>query len=364
MPTEVTNYQCPACTGPLHFDSQSGKLKCDYCDSEFEPEAIEKMLADKQAAAAAAANKPKWDTQGAGGAWEEEEASKLKEYSCPSCGATLVCDETTAATSCPYCGNPTVVPGNFSGMLKPDYILPFKKTREDAVAALKQFYKGKKLLPGSFSAQNHIEEVKGVYVPFWLYDAKANADLVFDGTKLHVYDDGDDTVTVTRHFRVARSGDVAFARVPVDGSSKMPDAHMDAIEPFDYKQMKAFSSAYMPGFLAEKYDVDAEACQDRATERIRSSTISAFEDSCREYDSLTPEITSIELSESSVKYAMLPVWLLSTKWGDKNFLFAMNGQTGRLVGDLPVSMGKFWAWFAGISLPLMGLAALAMYLLF
>ena len=362
MPTEVTNFKCPACSGPLHFDGKSGKLKCDYCDSEFEPEAVERIYADKEAAAAAAANKPKWDTGGAGGDWGADEAAKMKAYSCPSCGAQLVCDETTAATSCPYCGNPTVVPGNFSGMLRPDYVLPFKKTKEEAVAALKQFYKGKRLLPKGFADQNHIDEIKGVYVPFWLYDAKADANLVFDGTKIHVHEDGDDTVTVTRHFRVARSGDVAFARVPVDGSSKMPDAHMDAIEPFDYAELKDFSSAYLPGFLAEKYDVDADACQDRATERIRSSTISAFERTCDEYDELTPEITNISLSESSVKYALLPVWMLSTKWQDKNLLFAMNGQTGRLVGDLPVSMGKFWAWFAGISVPLMVILGLIMYL--
>ena len=359
MPTEVTNYKCPACTGALHFDSRNSKLKCDFCDSEFEPEAVERIYADKEAAAAAAANAPKWDTAGAGGEWGDE-AAKMKAYNCPSCGAQLVCDETTTATSCPYCGNPTVIPGNFSGMLRPDYILPFKNSKEDAVAALKKFYKGKKLLPKNFSDQNHINEIKGVYVPFWLFDAKANANLVFDGQKISVHEHGDDTITTTRHYRVVRSGDVAFARVPVDGSSKMPDGHMDAIEPFHYAELKAFSSAYLPGFLAEKYDVDAEASQSRATERIRNSTISAFEETCRGYDRLNTELAQIELSENSVKYAMMPVWLLSTQWKGKNFLFAMNGQTGKLVGDLPVSMAKFWAWFAGISIPLMVILGLIM----
>jgi len=353
MPTELTNYQCPACSGPLHFDSASGKLKCDYCDSEFEPEAVERIYADKEAAAAAAAKKPRWDTQGAGTEWADEEASKMKAYSCPSCGAQLVCDETTAATSCPYCGNPTVVPGNFSGMLKPDYILPFKKSKEDAVAALRQFYKGKKLLPRKFAAQNHIEEIKGIYVPFWLFDAKTDANIVFEGRKIDVHDDGSDTITVTRHYRVVRSGNAAFSRVPVDGSSKMPDADMDAIEPFDYQALKPFSSAYMPGFLAEKYDVDAAGCQDRATERIRNSTVNAFKETCTGYDEVEEDYTDIDITESSVKYAMMPVWMLSTKWGGKNFIFAMNGQTGRLVGSLPVSPLKFLLWMAAISAPMM-----------
>ena len=180
MADQVTNYQCPACTGPLHYDGASGKLKCDYCGSLYEVAEIEALYKDKDAAAAAASAKAEEKT--ADGDWEYsdngwgEDAAHMRSYNCPSCGAELICDDTTAATSCPYCGNPSIVPGQFTDTLRPDYVIPFKLDKNAAKAALKKFYNGKKLLPKGFASDNHIEELKGVYVPFWLYDGSAYAD--------------------------------------------------------------------------------------------------------------------------------------------------------------------------------------------
>lgn len=270
MANQVTNYKCPACTGPLRFDSATGKLQCDFCGSSYEVAEIEKLYAEKDAQAAGAfrqaeeqaAADGEW-TSASGSDWGAD-AEKLRVYSCPSCGAELICDETTSATSCPYCGNNTIVPGQFSGALKPDYVLPFKLDKAAAVAALKKHYGGKKLLPKAFSNENHIEEVKGVYVPFWLYDGSAEVDVRCHGTKVSGYSTARENVTVTNHYDVRRAGTVRFERVPVDASSKMPDDHMDAIEPFDYKELKPFSTAYLPGFLADKYDVSVQDCADRA----------------------------------------------------------------------------------------------------
>ena len=259
MASQITNFQCPACTGPLHFEGASGQLACDYCGSHFTVQEIEALYGGKidQAAQAAQAEEPVpspvegWD-------WPEDEnwdaeQAHLKSYTCPSCAAELICDETTVATSCPYCGNPTVVPAQFQGMLKPDFILPFKLDKEAAVRALKKYYQGKKLLPKSFRSDNHIEEVKGVYVPFWLFDGEADADMEFAATQVRVYSNGRERVTETDHFRVRRAGSVAFENIPVDASRQMPDAHMDAIETFDYAELKPFSAAYLPGYYANKY---------------------------------------------------------------------------------------------------------------
>ena len=235
MANQVTNYKCPACTGPLRFDSATGKLQCDFCGSSYEVAEIEKLYAEKDAQAAGAFRKAEeqaaadgeW-TSASGSDWGAD-AEKLRVYSCPSCGAELICDETTSATSCPYCGNNTIVPGQFSGALKPDYVLPFKLDKAAAVAALKKHYGGKKLLPKAFSNENHIEEVKGVYVPFWLYDGSAEVDVRCHGTKVSGYSTARENVTVTNHYDVRRAGTVRFERVPVDASSKMPDDHMDAL---------------------------------------------------------------------------------------------------------------------------------------
>lgn len=235
MANQVTNYKCPACTGPLRFDSATGKLQCDFCGSSYEVAEIEKLYAEKDAQAAGAfrqaeeqaAADGEW-TSASGSDWGAD-AEKLRVYSCPSCGAELICDETTSATSCPYCGNNTIVPGQFSGALKPDYVLPFKLDKAAAVAALKKHYGGKKLLPKAFSNENHIEEVKGVYVLFWLYDGSAEVDVRCHGTKVSGYSTARENVTVTNHYDVRRAGTVRFERVPVDASSKMPDDHMDAL---------------------------------------------------------------------------------------------------------------------------------------
>lgn len=143
MANQVTNYKCPACTGPLRFDSATGKLQCDFCGSSYEVAEVEKLYAEKDAQAAGAFRQAE-EQAAADGEWASAsgsdwgaDAEKLRVYSCPSCGAELFCDETTSATSCPYCGNNTIVPGQFSGALKPDYVLPFKLDKAAAVAALK-----------------------------------------------------------------------------------------------------------------------------------------------------------------------------------------------------------------------------------
>ena len=287
MASQVTNYKCPACTAPLHFVGASGKLECDFCGSKYDVAEIEALYADKEAKAVEAAkqadakaeqNRKKmadmeadgWDTSGLNSDWGKD-ADGMKAYSCPSCGAELICDETTAATSCPYCGNPTVVPGQFSGALKPEFVLPFKMTKDDAVRALRAHYRGKPFLPRSFTAGNHIEEIQGVYVPFWLFDGGAEGEVDYKAANSRTYKDDDYEVTETDHYDVHRGGSIAFEKIPVDASSKMPDDHMDSIEPFDYTQMQPFSTAYLPGYLADKYDVTVDDSRARADRRSRET---------------------------------------------------------------------------------------------
>ena len=362
MEAQVTNYQCPNCTGPLRFDTGTGLLVCDHCESRFEVSIVEQLYADKEQAAASAGVEPQWDITMTNN-FSPEEAAYMRGYLCPSCSAEIICEYTTAATSCPYCGNPTVVPGQFTGGLKPDYVIPFRLDKAAAMAALLKYYKGKRLLPKSFSESNHIEEIKGVYVPFWLYDGVTDASMRFRGTVVKKRRQGNWEITDTDHYRVTREGSVAFEKVPADASSKMPNAHMDSVEPYNYAELAPFSMAYLPGFLADKYDEDAVFCAKRANARIIESTERAFASTTRGYTNLTREYSSITLKKGDVKYALLPVWLLSTRWKDKSFLFAMNGQTGKLIGDLPVDRGRYWGWFAKIALPLAAIIAILQFLL-
>ena len=385
MPTQVTNYQCPACTGPLHYSAKSGKLECDYCGSSFDVAEIEALYARKEAEAAAAkqaadakaeaaqaAKDEAAEAAAASGGWDTSDLSRdwgaeadgLRVYSCPSCGAELICDQSTAATACPYCGNPAIVPGQFSGALRPDYILPFRLSKDDAVQALRAHYKGKPFLPRSFTSANHIEQIQGVYVPFWLFDGGAEGAASYRASNTNVFETGDYEITETRHYHVVRAGSLAFEKIPVDASSKMPDDHMDSIEPFDYAQLRPFSTAYLPGYLADKYDVTIDDSRDRADTRCRETLAQALRDTVTGYGACVTEREDIALRRGKVHYALLPVWMLSTKWNGESFLFAMNGQTGKLVGDLPTDRGRFWGMFAAIAAPLtVALTAILQFLL-
>ena len=327
MATQVTNYQCPGCTGPLQFSPTTGKLECEFCGGSFTAAEVEAYYEEENRKAEAALMQ---ESAPADGQWGED-AAHMRAYSCPSCGAELLCDDTTAATSCPYCGNPTVVPGQFADVKRPDYVIPFRVEKDAAVSALKQHYKGKPLLPGGFAKESHLEEVKGVYVPFWLYDGEAFADVTFSATRSRVHTTPNERITITEHYRVERSGSVAFEKVPVDGSTQMPDSHMDAIEPYDYAQMVPFSMSYLPGFLADKYDVSPEECAARAEERCRNSAVMAMQSTVTGYSTCSVQQANVHINREEPGYALLPVWLLSTRWQDKNYLFAMNGQTGKLI---------------------------------
>lgn len=347
MATQITNYQCPGCTGPLEFSPTTGKLECEFCGGSYTPAEVEAYYAVQNRKAEQAAEK---QAESSGENQWGADAIHMRSYLCPSCGAEILCDDTTAATACPYCGNPSVVPGQFADVKRPDYVIPFQMEKEAAVEALKRHYKGKPLLPGSFAKENHLEEVKGVYVPFWLYDGEATADVTFSATKSRVHTTPNERITTTEHYRVERGGKVSFEKVPVDASSKMPDGHMDAIEPYDYEKMVPFSMSYLPGFLADKYDEDPEACAQRLETRCRNSAIAAMQSTVTGYSTCNVSRANVQLQRKEPEYALLPVWLLSTKWQDKIYLFAMNGQTGKLIGDLPVSKGRLAAWFAGLFL--------------
>ncbi len=333
----LQEYKCPCCGGAIAFDSKSQKMKCPYCDTEFEPETLkhyDEELKNEQE------DDMQWEGT-AGTEWREDETSGLRSYVCRSCGGEIVGDETTVATTCPFCDNPVVMTEQVSGSLKPDYVIPFKLDKKAAKEALKRHYGGKKLLPKIFKDENHIDEVKGVYVPFWIFDADAEANIRYRATRVRAWSDSNYHYTKTDFFAVSRGGTLGFSAVPVDGSTKMPDDLMESIEPFDLSEAVDFQTAYLAGYLADKYDVNAEQSIERANERIKKSTAEAFAETVRGYSTVIPEASSVRLQNGKTKYGLFPVWLLNTTWKGEKYTFAMNGQTGKLVGDLPLDKDAY-----------------------
>lgn len=326
---DVINYKCPSCGAPLVFKSENQEMGCDSCGSSFSVKEIEEYYNPSIS---------------------NEEYEAVKEYECPSCGAEIITDETTAATTCPYCGNTTVLSEKFNTEEKPKWIIPFKVNKQKAIDTLKSYYKGKAFLPKEFISENKIQEIKGVYVPFWLWDCDVEADATYKATKVTTWSDSDYNYRKTDYYNLIRRGEVEFTKIPIDGSAKIDNTLMEAIEPFDYNQIENFSTTYLSGYLAEKYDVEASESDKRIKERI----VNSVEDMIRgtvsnTYSSVIKEDFNMESQKASHEYALFPVWLLNTRYKDKTYTFVMNGQTGKFIGNLPVSKGKFFAWFAGLS---------------
>ena len=341
----IQEYKCPCCGGAIAFDSTIQKMKCPFCDTEFDMETLADYDSELKKERTDSMN---WEAD-AGKTWQDGEADRLRSYVCHSCGGEIACDENTAATACPFCGNPVVMTGQFSGALKPDCVIPFQLDKNAAKAALTKFYGGKRLLPKVFQDENRINEVKGVYVPFWLFDASVDASMRYKATKVRTWSDAEYNYTETSFFSVSRAGSIGFERVPVDGSAKMPDDLMESLEPFDFSAAVDFQTAYLAGYLADKYDVDAEQSIPRANARIRKSTEDAFAATVNGYTTVTKENGSIRLREGNVTYAFFPVWLLNTTWNGQNYLFAMNGQSGKMVGDLPLDKAAYRKWLFGLT---------------
>ena len=355
MANTSVSYKCPNCSAPLSFLPGHDKVTCEYCGAELEVSAVEDLFRSKQELAVKAqeAKEATWNTDAAGENWSEEEAAALKAFTCSSCGAEIVCDENTMATECVYCGNPTMIPKRFDGMLKPNYVIPFKKTKEDAVNALKKFYEGKKLLPDAFTANNRVESIQPMYVPFWLFDSEIEAHASFRAEKINVRETGSEVIKEIRVFNCERGGTMKFQRIPADGSKKMDDTYMESIEPFNYSDLVPFSAAYLTGYLADKYDVDADASAPRADKRVEQSALEVLQSTIKGYDTCSEESHAVIKNNGEVIYAMVPVWILTTRYNDKPYTFMMNGQTGKVVGSLPYDSKKAFLYPAVCSLILM-----------
>lgn len=330
-------FKCPCCGGALNFDNKSQNIVCPYCDSQFSAADLKEYTDDL---ADAGTEDTSWD-ESMIDSYTNEDAKGMKIYSCNSCGGEIICEETTSSTTCPYCGNNLVVSKELHGDLKPNYIIPFKKDKDFSIDALKKFIRRRPLLPHSFSKTNTIQEIKSLYVPFWIFDADVTGKVRYEGIKVRRYTSGDYDVKEENHYSVVRGGGIGFEHVPVDGSKKMQDELMESIEPFDFNEAKEFNVAYLAGYAADRYDVSKDETFGRATTRFKEGTIAAFRRDIKGYDSVEVKDSTLQFSNTEAKYALYPVWLLHTTWKEKHFYFAVNGQSGKIAGNLPISPIKF-----------------------
>ena len=351
--TQVLEYKCPCCDAPLKFDQDQQKMSCDSCGNTFETEAVQEYnLSDTTDD-----NSVQWESATAT-EWTQEEQIHLQAFTCPSCAGELISDENTAATFCPYCDNPAILPGRVSGGLKPDAVIPFKTSKEDAVSAFAALCKGKPLLPKDFASAQRMEHITGIYVPFWLYSCSSDQNGKYRATRVHHWSDSQYRYTRTEHYLLRRAAKADFDLIPMDGSKKMDDSIMESIEPFDYDQLIDFDTAYLSGFLADKYDVPSSDGEERIRQRVGTTMDQMIRSSCIGYTTVVPAQRQLQIRHSKAKYVLLPVWLLSSQYKGKVYTFAMNGQSGKMTGTFPICPIRSAVWFAGICAAVTALVSL------
>ncbi len=346
----LLEYECPSCGAGLAFNAENQMLTCDSCDSTFQEEFFKQHMNENlsEDIAEGEVNNIDWNIDGF--VKQKEEMEAQPGYNCESCGAEVVSDGNTVATECMYCGNPLVIADNISGMVTPDLVIPFKLDKNQAKEMLINFYKGKRLLPNEFKDENRISKITGMYVPFWLFSCKGSGNVSFKATKVRTWSDSSYNYTQTKTYEAFRAGDLGFDKIPVDASTKMDDNYMDGIEPFDYNDMVNFAPMYMAGYFADKFDVSVDDSSVRASDRVISSVEDAFRDTVRGYNTVSKSNSFVQMHGEDIKYALLPVWMLNTKYNDKMYQFAINGQTGRVAGELPIDKGKLFRWRLGLTL--------------
>ncbi|MBR4628405.1 MAG: hypothetical protein IKO47_12080 [Ruminococcus sp.] len=335
---DAAEYKCPNCNADLKFDPTTQKLTCEYCMSSFTVEYIKSVCAKAENSITAA---------------EQQAASDFEEHTslfhCASCGADIMCDDQQTALFCYYCHNPVILAGKLTGEYKPDKVIGFKLTKEVATDKFKDWIRQRMFVPSGFKSQQQLEKITGLYVPFWVADCDIDADYCAMGKKIRTWTSGSYRYTETKEYRVVRKADVFTKGIPADGESKIDDQLMEAIEPFDYKELKDFSMSYLSGFFADKYDVDKAGVFPHIRDRAQKASRNVISASVTGYDAVIPSVNQHNILNTNWQYMMLPVWFMSYKYKDKVYEFAINGQTGKLAGTPPLDVRKLKLFCGGIS---------------
>lgn len=384
-------YKCPNCDGGLVFEPESQKFKCGYCLSEFteaELKALTPASGEAQAAVPdvnAETAKPDGNTgtpemaetaEMAGTAAETAKpdqarsASKeaepvIMEYHCPSCGAQLAADETTAATFCYYCHNPVVLAGKLAGNYRPDYVIPFEMDRKKAEEIFKGWIRRKKYVPRDFYSPKQMELMEGVYYPYWLYDCQIDGRITAEASKANVSRLGAVEYTETSRFQVERQGTMEVKNVTRNALKKADHRLAEGVLPFDMEKLHPFEAGYLSGFKAERRDLEKDAYEQEVDEEIQNFAVNQLRGSITGYDSVAVRDHQEKVLSSEWKYALMPVWVLTykDKKDDKLYYFAMNGQSGKICGVLPVDYKRLAGLFAAIFFPLFLLFLIGGYLI-
>lgn len=362
----VISFKCPHCDGELIFDPAKQNYKCEYCMSSFTQQELNSMTPKKSTERNVGASSSYVENEretaernGASGTPQSE----AKMYHCPSCGAEIITDATTAATFCYYCHNPVILGGRLEGEFLPDKIIPFEIPKEEAVKRFLTFVGRKKFVPKAFFCKEQIESITGVYFPYWNYNVHLDGELQGEGKNVRTWVTGDIQYTETKYYDIQRAGKVSFSNMTENALKKANAELASGVMPYDFDKMQDFNMSYLSGFFAEKRDIEKETLSDEMRQSARDYTSKMLRGTIDEYGFLSIESSWTRITNEKWMYCLLPVWTITYKGDDgKIYYYSMNGQTGEVCGDLPVDRKKLSLVSLAVSIAIMIIGLLGGYL--
>ena len=345
----VLDNDCPTCGASLKYNPTTQSWLCEFCRVNY---TLDELKTHKNASS------------------EEnnkdviQDKDNLTIYKCSNCGAEIVADETTSATFCVYCRSTAILKSKLSGEFKPDYIIPFKIDKKKPEVEYSKLSKGRIFTPKYFTNPTNIEKIRGVYIPFWLYDINVSGSMDFSAKIIRSWSTGNTNYTETSTYDVFRTASMDFSKVPVDGSTRFNNDIMNSIEPFNYSEMKEYNHAYLSGFLAERYNVSSDEAYKDAHLRSLTSGRNTITSTLSRYTSKTVKRDTLAANMTDKKYVLLPVWMVNVKYGNKPYIFAMNGQTGKFIGDIPIDKKKVFLFSIVVFVICFAICLLINYLIY
>lgn len=324
---KTVTYHCPNCDAGLVFDAASQEFTCEFCLSSFTKEEL-----DRTADAAKAEKQARED---------EEFRNEVHEYHCPSCGAEVVTDKDTVASFCYYCHNPVVLTDRVGGIMKPAKVIPFRFDKKGATDAFLAYAKKKHFLPKNYFEEAQTEKITGVYFPYWVTDADTTGHYHARGHKIRTWRAGNYRYTEVRDYEIYRRGEIHFEDITTSALSNADKKMLEGILPYPSDAHVDFSMPYLLGYQAKKRDIERAALNAEVRDRMRSYAQTLLSDTVTGYSSTDRERCDLMVERAAWEYTLLPVWVLTYRdKKDRIFTYAMNGYTGKIYGELPVSLPK------------------------
>lgn len=314
-------YECPNCGGNLKFDITSQQLACSFCDTHMRPYDV-----DKETDAV------------------ETDYFETTVFTCPQCGGEIFSGDNEAASFCSFCGASTILSSRISKEKRPQYIIPFKKTKEDCKKAYEKKMRFAFFVPDELKDAKHIESFRGIYMPYWTYQLSQNQHVTLNGKKSHRSGD----YVITDHYHLTGDLNALYLGYSKDASANFYDNLSETLAPFDAKELVKFTPSYLSGFYADTADVEEDVyleevmglAEENSFERIcKEPKFKGYDvDSGKNKNNLRSKLGTVCRTTDRTMY---PVWFLSYRNKDRVAYAAVNGQTGKVAVDLPIDMKKY-----------------------